>query len=158
VKGILKWPLIIAAVVVVLRVVVEQAGAPSAVANLLSVVALHFLIGPVYFAIRIAKSGIPGPYATLFQLITLYVVLTRAMLLPTYWLARVYEWPQQRFYGVAGPDVTPFTGFIAIPFATAAFWIVASVIFGGVVGSVIIAITNRSARPVATSGRAQEHP
>jgi hypothetical protein len=158
VKGILKWPLIIAAVVVVLRVVVEQAGAPNIVANALSVVALHFFIGPVYFAIRIAKSGIARPYTTLFKLITLYVVLTRAMVLPTYWLARVYEWPQPRFYGLAGPDVTPFTGYIAIPFATAAFWIVASVIFGGVLGSIIIAITNRGARPVATSYRAPGHP
>jgi hypothetical protein len=158
VKGILKWPLIIAAVVVVLRVVVEQAGAPGVVANVLSVVALHFFIGPVYFAIRIAKSGIPRPYTTLFKLITLYVVLTRAMVLPTYWLARVYEWPQPRFYGLAGPDVTPFTGYIAIPFMTAAFWIVASVIFGGVLGSVIIAIMNRAVRPVATSYRAPGHP
>jgi len=33
VKEILKWPLIIAAVVVVLRVVVEQGGAPDAVAK-----------------------------------------------------------------------------------------------------------------------------
>jgi hypothetical protein len=158
VKGILKWPLIIAAVVVVLRVVVEQAGAPNIVANVLSVVALHFFIGPVYFAIRIAKSGIPHPYTTLFKLVSLYVVLTRAMVLPTYWLARLYEWPQPRFYGLAGPDVTPFTGYIAIPFATAAFWIVASVIFGGVLGSIIIAITNRAARPVATSYRAPGHP
>ena len=157
-KGILKWPLIIAAVVVVLRVVVEQAGAPDAVANLLSVVALHFLIGPVYFAIRIARSGIPSPYTTLFKLITLYVVLTRAMVLPTYWLARVYEWPQQRFYGLAGPDVTSFRGYIAIPFNTAAFWIAASVIFGGILGSVIIAITNRAARPVEASYRAPGHP
>jgi hypothetical protein len=46
VKGILKWPLIIAAVVVVLRVVVEQAGAPGVVANVLSVVALHYLYWP----------------------------------------------------------------------------------------------------------------
>jgi len=157
-KGILKWPLIIAAVVVVLRVVVEQAGAPNIVANFLSVVALPFFIGPVYFAIRIAKSGIPHPYTTLFKLVTLYVVLTRAMVLPTYWLARLYEWPQPRFYGLAGPDVTPFTGYIAIPLATAAFWIVASVIFSGVLGSIIIAITNRAVRPVATSYRAPGHP
>jgi hypothetical protein len=152
VKEMLKWPLIIAAVVVVLRVVVEQAGAPDAVANLLSVVALHLLIGPVYFAIRIAKSGVSRPYVTLFKLVTLYVVLTRAMVLPTYWLARIYEWPQQRFAGLAGPDVTFFTGYIAIPFGTAAVWIVASVIFGGVLGSIIIAITRRFAGKPAAPG------
>jgi hypothetical protein len=151
VKGILKWPLIIAAVVIVLRVIVEQSGAPDAVANLLSVVALHFLIGPVYFAIRIAKSGISRPYATQFKLVTLYVVLTRAMLLPTYWLARIYEWPQSRFYGTFGPDVTAFVGYIGVPFVTAAIWIVASFIFGGTLGSIIIAISRRSAGKAAAT-------
>src|SRR5262249_23640967 len=157
VKGILKWPLIIAAVVVVFRVVVEQAGAPDGVANLLSVVALHFVICPVYFAIRIAKGGIPRPYITEFKLITLYVLLVRAMVLPIYWLARVYGWPQQRFHGLAGPDVSAFRGYIGIPFVTAGFWIVASVVFGGVLGSIIIAITNRAVRPVATSDRVPAH-
>ncbi len=142
-KGIMKWPLIVAAVVVVSRVVVEQLGAPDAVANLLSVVALHFLIVPVYLAVRIAKSPVSRPYATLFKLIVLYVVLVRAMVLPTYWLARIYEWPQARFAGLAGPDVSFFTGFIAIPFATAAVWIFASTIFGGMLGSAVIAIGRR---------------
>jgi hypothetical protein len=152
VNGILKWPLLIAAVVVILRVVVERSGAPDAAANLLSVVALHFLIGPVYFAIRIAKSGVSRPYATLLKFVTLYVVLTRAMVLPTYWLARIYGWTQPRFNGLAGPDVTFFTGYIAIPFATAAIWIVASVIFGGVLGSIVVAITRRLAGTPAVTG------
>ena len=148
-KGLLKRPLILAAIVVVLRVLVEQSGAPDRVANLLSVVALHFLIVPVYLSIRIAKSGVARPYATLFKLVTLYVVLARAMVLPTYWLARIYEWPQPRFGGLAGPDA--FTGYFTIPFATAAFWIVASVGFGGVLGSIIIAITRRLvSKPAAT--------
>jgi hypothetical protein len=142
-KGILKWPLVIAAAVVVLRVIVERAGAPDSVANVFSVVALHFLIGPVYFAIRVARSGIPHPYTALFKLIALYVVLTRAMVLPTYWLARIYEWPQARFSGLAGPDVSFFRGYIGVPFVTAAIWIVASMIFGGTLGSIIIAIIRR---------------
>jgi hypothetical protein len=81
-RQILKWPLIIAAAFVVLRVVVERAGASDAVANILSVVALHFLIGPVYFAIRVAIGGEPRPYFTLFKLIALYAVLTRIMICP----------------------------------------------------------------------------
>jgi len=140
-KQILKWPLIIAAAVVLIRVVLERAGASDTVTNILSVVALHLLIGPVYFAIRVAIGGEPRPYFTLFKLIALYVVLTRIMILPTYWLARIYGWPQGRFGGLAGGS--PFTGFFVIPFATAAFWIVASVIFGSIVGSFIIAITHR---------------
>jgi hypothetical protein len=140
-KQILKLPLTIAAAVVVLRVAVERAGASDAAANILSVVALHFLIAPVYFAIRVAIGGEPRPYFTLFKLIALYVVLTRLMILPVYWLARVYGWPQGRFGGLSGNS--PFMGFFVIPFATAAFWIVASVIFGSIVGSLIIAVTRR---------------
>jgi len=141
--AILKWPLIIAAIVVVLRVAVERAGAPDVVANLFSVVALHFLIGPVYFAIRIARAGLPRPHAMLFKLIAIYVVLTRAMVLPTYWLARIYEWQQPRFAGLSGPDVPFFVGFIAIPFITAAIWIVASLVFGGIVGSIVLTVRQR---------------
>jgi hypothetical protein len=142
---ILRWPLIIAAIVVVLRVVVERAGASDAVANILSVVALHSVIGPVYFAILIARSTEPRPYIMLLKAVALYALLTRIMLLPTYWLGRIFEWPQNRFAGLAGSS--PFIGYIAIPFGTAAFWIVASLVFGGVVGSIIIAITRRLASP-----------
>ena len=137
-KGILKWPLIVAAIVVVLRVLVEQYGAPDAVANYISVVALHLVIGPIYFAIRLATSGTPRPYGTLIKLVALYVVLTRVMVLPTYWLARIYNWPQQRFGGLAG--ASPLVGYVTIPFQTAAIWIVVSLAFGGIAGSIVIAI------------------
>jgi len=150
VKGILKWPLIVAAVVVVLRVVVERYGAPDSVANLFSVVALHFAIAPIYFAIMLARSGVPRPYGELIKVIALYVVLTRAMVLPTYWLARIYHWPQQRFSGLA--DATPFTGFIAIPFQTAAIWIVVSVVFGGICGSIIMMVIRQFGRKSVSAG------
>jgi hypothetical protein len=150
VRGILKWPLIVAAVVIVLRVIVEQYGAPDSVANLFSVVALHFAIGPIYFAIMLARSGMSRPYGELLKVIGLYVVLTRAMVLPTYWLARIYHWPQQRFGGLA--DATPFTGFITIPFQTAAIWIVLSLVFGGVCGSIIIAIVRQFGRKPESAG------
>jgi hypothetical protein len=145
VKGILKWPLVLAAVVVILRVVVEQSGGSNTAANLLSVVALHLLIGPLYFAMRIAKGDVARPYAMHFKLVTLYVLLTRAMILPTYWLARIYGWPQPRFSGLSGPGVSPFVGYVVIPFATAGIWIVASVLLGGLLGSMVIAIYRRLA-------------
>jgi hypothetical protein len=118
------------------------------------VVALHFLIGPLYFAMRVAKSGVARPYARHFKLVTLYVLLTRAMILPTYWLARIYGWPQPRFSGLSGPGVSAFVGYVVIPFATAGIWIVASVIFGGLLGSIVIAIYRRFAiKPVAEATR-----
>jgi len=138
---LLKWPLIVAALVVVARVLTEQAGLPDSVNNILSAVALHAVIAPVYFAIRIATGGIPKPYLAQFMLTGIYVVLVRAMLLPTYWLARLYEWPQPRFGGLVGSS--PFIGYVALPLGTAAFWILASLIFGGILGSLIIAVGRR---------------
>jgi hypothetical protein len=139
-KGILKWPLIVAAVVVVLRVVVERAGWPDSIAYVLSVVVLHTLIAPLYFAIRIARDVVPRPYATLFKLIALYVLWTRAMILPIYWLARIFEWTQARFEGLSGPGISAFRGYVGVPLVTAAIWIVASLVIGGLLGSIVVAI------------------
>jgi hypothetical protein len=140
---ILKWPLIVAAVVVVARVIAERTGAPAGVSNALSVVVLHTLLGPVYFAVRIGASGAGNPYKSLFKLIGIYAVATRAMILPTYWLARIFQWPEPRFEGLAGPDVSPFVGFLAIPLLTAAFWIVASLALGGAIGAGVLAVTRK---------------
>jgi len=151
-KGLLKWPLIVTAVAVALRVVLEQGGAPDAVANLVSVAFLTVLACPVYFAVSIARSGEPRPYMTHLKAVFLFAVLARAIVLPTYWLARIYGWPQARFYGLAGPDVTPFTGFIAVPLLTAGFWIVASTVVGGAVGAIIIAVMRRRSVGAAYQG------
>jgi len=139
-KGILKWPLIIAALVVVLRIVVERTGGPGWLANTLSIAVMHTLLAPIYFAIRLGiNSGVQRPYAALFKLILIFVLSTRAMLIPVYWLGRIYEWPESRFYGLFGPEVGPFEGFIGVPFVTAAIWIVSSLVVGGAIGSALIA-------------------
>ena len=139
-QGILKWPLIVAAVVVVSRVVAERAGAPGVVSNMLSVAALHTVIVPLYFAVRIGKTSEPSPYLTLIKLIAIYAICTRDMVLPTYWAARIFNWPEPRFAGLDGPDVTPFVGFIGVPFVTAAIWIVASIVVGGAIGAIALTI------------------
>src|SRR5207245_907974 len=56
-KEILKWPLIVAAIVVVLRVIVERAGAPAAVSNMLSVAAMTTVLGPLYFALQFGLAA-----------------------------------------------------------------------------------------------------
>jgi hypothetical protein len=139
-KGILKWPLIIAAAVVVLRIANERAGGPPLLSSTLSVVALHTLLFPIYCAIRLAGIGMDRPYVALLKSIFVYAVLTRVMLLPVYWLARIFEWPEARFYGLFGPGVNPFMGFIVVPFVTALFWIVTSVVVGGAIGAALLAI------------------
>jgi hypothetical protein len=148
-KGILKWPLIIAALVVVLRVVVERAGGPSVVSSLLSIAALHTVLVPVYVAIRLGGSPVEHPYRTLFKLILIFAVATRAMLLPVYWLARIFIWPESRFAGLA--DSSPLIGFVAIPMYTALIWIVSSVVVGGAIGSLVLAIMNSRTKVASNS-------
>lgn len=147
-RGILKWPLVIAAIVVVVRVILERSGATPRVSGLFSVVALYLLICPLYFAFRIGGSDIPRPYRALLKTVALYAALARAMVIPTYWLAYIYQWPEPRFStsqgGVVGPNVTPFLGYIAIPFVAAIAWIIGSVIIGGGLGSIVVAIRRRA--------------
>ena len=150
-KGALKWPLIIAAILVVLRVVLERAGSPEPINNILSVVVLYVLIAPLYFAFRIAKTGVASrPYVTLLKTTALYTMLARAMVIPTYWLAYYYQWQQPRFSvaqnGVVGPGVTPLFGYVLIPIGAAFVWIIVSLIVGGGVGSIVIAAKRKSAK------------
>jgi hypothetical protein len=148
-KTMLKWPLIIAAVLVIARVVSEQAGAPDTFNNLLSVAVFYVILAPLYFAVRIARADIPHPYSTQLKAVALFAALARAMVIPTYWLAYILRWPQARFStaqgGVVGPGVTPIQAFVIIPLLAAAVWIIASVVIGGGIGSVVIAVKRKSA-------------
>jgi hypothetical protein len=143
-KGILKWPLVVAAIVVVLRVIVERAGAPIAVSNMLSGALLITVLGPIYFGLQIAMAGKPRPYRMLIKLVVIYAIWTRAMILPTYWLARVFHWHEPRFAGVDAPN--PLVGFIVLPLATAAIWIIASLVIGGGIGSAALAVVRSRSR------------
>ena len=137
-QGILKWPLIVAASVVLFRVIVERAGAPRAVSNLLSVAALTTVLGPLYFALQIGLARKPRPYLMLIQLVFTYAVCARALVLPTYWAARMLHWTEPRFAGVDAAN--PLVGFIALPLITAAIWIVASMVTGSVIGFITLAL------------------
>ena len=147
-KGMLKWPLIIAGIVVVLRVVMEQMNAPDRVTNLVSVVALYLLICPVYFAFRIANSGIERPYRQQLKSTALYAALARSLVIPTYWLAYIYQWQAPRFSvhngGVVGPNVTPLQAYVITPLLAGVAWVVGSLIIGGAVGSLIIMLRRRT--------------
>jgi hypothetical protein len=147
-KGLMKWPLIIAAILIVLRIVLERTGAPDSLNNIVSVAVFYVLIAPLYFAFRIAEAHVDRPYRTLLKTTLLFTVLARAMVIPTYWLAYIYQWPQARFSvsenGVVGPGVTPFQAFISIPVLALMIWILISLVVGGGVGSIIIAVKRKS--------------
>ena len=145
--GILKWPLIVAAIVVVLRVILERAGAPSAVSNLSSVVMLYLIIFPLYFAYKLANTDMPKPYVALLKIVAAYAILARAMVIPTYWLAYIYQWPEPRFAaangGVVGGDITPLFAYLLIPLGALVAWVIASLIIGGGLGSVLIKLKRK---------------
>src|SRR5262249_51512425 len=134
-KGMLKGPLIRAAILVVGRVVLERAGSAGWLNDLLSVVVLYVLIAPLSFAFRIANSGIDRPYRTLFKKIALFTALARSMVIPTYWLAYHYQWPEFRFSvaagGNVGPNVSPLMGYVGIPVGAAIAWVLISLGVGG---------------------------
>ena len=149
-KGLLKWPLIIAVIVVVGRVVAERAGAPSWISNGLSAAVLHLVIAPVYFAIRLGAPGIKRPYVTLLAAVAIYAVVVRLMVIPTYWLAYIYQWPEGRFSasqsGVVGEGITPLMAYLVIPFGAAFAWVIGTVIVGSALGTVIIAVRRFASR------------
>jgi hypothetical protein len=146
-KGMLKGPLIIAAILIVVRVVLEQAGAPGWLNNLFSVVILYILIAPLYFAFRIANSGIDRPYRTLLKKTALFTALARLMVIPTYWLAYYYHWTAPRFSeaagGNVGANITPLRAYVGIPLLAAIAWIVISLIVGGSLGSIVIKLKRK---------------
>jgi hypothetical protein len=152
-RGMLKWPLIIAGLAVVLRVVLEQLQVQVAASNLVSVVALHLVICPVYFAFRIGRSGVEHPYRLLLKSVTLYAVLARALIIPTYWLAYIYQWQVPRFLvtrgGVVGPDVSPFRAYVGVPLVLSLMWVIGSLVVGGILGSIVLAATRRMPRTAA---------
>jgi hypothetical protein len=143
----MKWPLIVAAIAVVLRVVLEQLQAPAFISNLISVVLLYLIICPIYFAVRIARSGISHPYRQQFKSTTVYAALARSMVIPTYWLAYIYQWQVPRFLvtqgGVVGPDVSPLRAFLLVPLAAGIAWVIGAFIIGGTLGAIVIAVMRR---------------
>lgn len=154
-KGILKWPLIIAAIVVVGRILLERTGTSPRITFFFSVVALCLVFAPLYFGFRLGEPGVQHPCRTLLGTVALFTALARgAMVIPTYWLAYIYKWPDARFStrngGVVGEGVSPLMGFVLIPLVAALAWTIGSVIIGGTLGSIVIALRrlmNREAKP-----------
>src|SRR5262249_48699587 len=140
-KGLLKGLLILGVIVIVARVVSERMGAFYMFSASLSAVWLYTLIISIYFAIRIGRSTVSKPYLVQFKSVFFYVTAMRAMLLVSYWMARVYGWEEPRFGGLSSSS--PFIGFVTILVLTGVFWILASMLVGIVVGAVIIVVVRK---------------
>ena len=147
-KKLMKIPLIIAAALVVLRILSEQAGAPEAVNKIFGVVWLYFII-PFYFAFQITASHEPRPFKALFKNLLIFTFWTRVMVMPTYWLAHALLWSAPRFNRgqsdvVVG--VSPLTGYLLVPVRNLVVWIILSTLVGMILGGITLFL-RRSATP-----------
>jgi len=142
-KYLLKWPLIVTLTVIVVRIVLEEWGAPQAVNTLLGVVWLQLLM-PVYFGVVLANNKNLSPFVTLSKVVILYSLCTRLMVLMSYSMAYVFQWSAQRFSieggGVVGEGVTPFQGLFLTPAYNQVFWVIGGVVAGLLLGSTTLAI------------------
>lgn len=145
-QSMMKRPLLIAALLVVLRVIAEQLGAPEAINKIFGVTWLFFLV-PIYFARKIVAANEARPYKTLFLKLVIFVALVRLMLLPVYWLAYVFQWSALRFAaeqgGVVGDEISALNGYVLIPLAAFIAWVITAPLLGTGIGALVIAWLHR---------------
>jgi hypothetical protein len=149
-----KWPLLVAALIVIVRVVFEQLGAPESVNFVFGVVWLYFIV-PFTFASAIVKSGAARPYVELFKNLLVFSVITRLMVVPTYWLAYAFQWPALRFRldagGVVGEGVTPLFGYLIYPALNGLSWVIFAVLVGMLLGGITLYVRRRKMAQVAAA-------
>ena len=146
---VMKWGLIIAAVIIVMRIIMEQVGVGESVNNIFGVAWLYFII-PVLFAFGIRSRNSATPYKSLFKDIVLFVLYTRIMVMITYMLAYVFRWPARRFAypgGSVGDNVDVWNGMLLIPLRNVAIWVVLATIIGMIIGSITLLIKRRASAP-----------
>ncbi len=142
----IRLPLIIAVIVVVVRVVLEQVGAPSGLNQVFGLAWLYLLI-PIYFGVNLAAAD--HPYKSLLKTLLCFVAYTRLMVMVTYMAAYQLQWTAPRFSldngGVVGEGVTALQGLLLIPGRNLLIWIVLGTLVGMIIGSVVVAIKRRGA-------------
>ncbi len=147
---IMKVGIILAGVIVVLRVILEQAGVPDKINMIFGVAWLYFLL-PVCFALRIASSREASPFKGLFMDLLLFGVYTRLMVMATYIIAYFLRWNAPRFAlsggGNVGESVSMLQGILVIPLRNAAVWVVFAVVVGMIIGGITLAIARKSSPP-----------
>jgi hypothetical protein len=146
--GLMKAGVLVAACIIVVRIILEQFGAPESVNNIFGVAWLY-LVFPALFALRISASGEPGPYKVLFKTLVLFVVYTRIMVMVTYMMAYLLKWQAPRFGikmgGNVGPDVGALQGLLVVPLRNALIWVVMATVLGMIIGGIVLYMKRRSA-------------
>ncbi len=146
-RSVMKTGLIVAAALIVLRIVAEQFGAPEMVNNVLGVAWLYFII-PVFFGLGIAAAGSASPYKSLLKDVVLFGVYTRLMVMATYMLAYLFHWRAPRFSasmgGNVGENIGFLNGFLLIPVRNALIWVVFAALVGMIIGGVVLLLKRRT--------------
>ncbi len=148
----IKVPLIITLVVIVVRILLEEMGAPGAISNIFSVAWLAFLI-PIYFAVGMAASDEVHPYKALIKLIVFYGVGVRLMVAVSYSLAYLFQWSAFRFSteggGPVGEGVTALQGLLLTPAFNLLPGLIMAIGSGLLVGPATLAIRRKMLQPKA---------
>ncbi len=141
-KPLLKWPLIVTLAVIVVRIILEESGAPQAINTIIGVAWLQLLI-PIYLGLTLAKNKDLPPFVTLTKLVVLYALCTRLMVLVSYSMAYLFQWSAPRFSveggGVVGEGVAPLQGLLLTPASNQVFWVIGGVVAGMILGSAALA-------------------
>ena len=139
-----RVPLILAALILVVRILLEENGVGSGVTFILGVNWLYFLV-PIYFALKIRGDH---PFKDLFKQVLIYGVLTRLMIMVCYILAYQFNWGATRFSVAGGGGVgadTAFDGMVQAPLTGLAIGVVFALVIGMIIGSITLAIRRRFA-------------
>ena len=140
---LIKLPVAVAAAVVVIRVILELAGATGWLPNIFGVAWLDILV-PIYLGIKIAEAGMPKPLLELIKAMLMYAVVARGLVAVTYILAYVFGWSSNRFQAVIPSDATPLQGFITIPLTGMGFGLLSALLGAVVFGGLTLLIRRRT--------------
>ena len=154
IKSLIKVPLIIAAIIIVARIILEQAGAPPWLNQVFGVTWLYLFI-PFYFAVKIAKSREAKHFITLVKTLAVFVLLSRILVALTYMAAFAFSWSAPRFLvengGVVGEGVMPVEGYLLIPFQNLVLTTLATTVIGTILGGIVLAVMRKRAPAASTT-------
>jgi hypothetical protein len=145
---VMRIGLVLTAVIIIVRIMLELAGAPGWINNIFGVAWLYFIF-PVLFALSVAKGGETGRFKALLKDVFLFALYTRLMVMVSYMAAYRFQWPAPRFStgmgGNVGPDVDPLSGLLWIPGRNALIWVISATLLGMIVGGITLLAKRRAA-------------
>ncbi len=151
-RKVMRIGLVIAVILILVRIALEQVGTPESVNNIFGVAWLYVLL-PALFGLGIRASGSPHPYGVLLKDVVIFSAITRVMVAITYALAYWLKWSAPRFQlamgGNVGDNVTLLNGLLMIPMRNAMIWVIMATIVGMLIGSIALLLTRKQSKPAA---------